>query len=122
MRNPCGLRPHCLESAVLDFVSTVVVIAIVTVIHLLGIKVASWVNDVGVVGEIAGATIRTIFLVLFAPSSTHGLAILADTTNDHTNLPVNLSGFALSLLMGAWCLTGFEASADPQKRRNSRVV
>lgn len=94
-------------------VLTVVVIAVVTVIHLMGIKVASWVNDVGVVGEIAGATIlATIFLVLLAPSSEHGLAILADTTNYHTNMPAGLSGFALSLLMGAWCLTGFEASAD----------
>jgi amino acid transporter len=94
-------------------VLTVIVIAAVTVIHLLGIRLASLVNDAGVIAEIVGATIiGVIFLIILAPSSEHGLRILADTTNFKTHASAGFSAFALSLLMGAWCLTGFEASAD----------
>ena len=104
---------------------TVIVIAAITVIHLLGIRLASLVNDAGVIAEIAGAIIiGSIFLVAIGPSSEHGLRILMNTTNFVTNAPAGVSGFALSLLMGAWCLTGFEASADlaEETHRPRRVI
>ena len=106
-------------------VLTVIIIAAVTAIHLMGIRLASLVNDAGVVAEIAGAAIiGTIFLIVLGPSSEHGLRILADTTNFQTHAPAGLSAFALSLLMGAWCLTGFEASADlaEETHRPRRVI
>lgn len=92
---------------------TVGVILAVTVIHLAGIRVAAMVNDVGVLAEILGAAvIAVLFLLFLGPSSEHGVALLFDRTNFLTGSPAGFSAFALSLLMGAWCLTGFEASAD----------
>lgn len=77
------------------------------------------------IAEIAGAVVITaIFLVFFDPSSEHGLRILADSTNYTTGVPAQLPAYALSLLMGAFCLTGFEAAADlaEETRRPRRVI
>lgn len=92
---------------------TVVVISLVAFIHLLGIRWASRINDAGVIAEIAGSAL--IALVLLAVCGFHrqeGWGILFNTTSYETGQPARFSGFALSLLMGAWCLTGFEAAAD----------
>jgi amino acid transporter len=72
---------------------------VVTAIHLAGIRLASRLNDAGVIAEIAGAVVITaIFLVFFGPSSEHGLRILADSTNYTTGVPAQLPAYALSLL------------------------
>jgi amino acid transporter len=38
--------------------------------------------------------------------------MFVETTSYPSGLPGGIQGFAVSLLMGAWCLTGFEAAAD----------
>lgn len=99
---------------------TVLVIGTVAAIHLLGIRWASRINDLGVIAEILGAAcIVGIFLIVLGPASSVGASILADTTNFQTQAPATLPAFALSLLMGAWCLTGFEASADLAEETHS---
>lgn len=88
-------------------------ISMIAVIHLWGIKLAALVNDVGVIAEIAGAAIVTIVLLaLYGLSRPEGLAFLFNSTNYTTGQPADFKALALSLLLGAWCLTGFEAAAD----------
>lgn len=92
---------------------TVIVISLVAFVHLMGIRWASRINDAGVIAEIAGSIL--IAIVLLAVCGFHrpeGWGILFNTTSYETGQPARFSGFALSLLMGAWCLTGFEAAAD----------
>lgn len=104
---------------------TVLVIVGVTVVHLGGIRLAAWANDIGVVAELAGvAILLVLFLAVFGPGSSHGVSILADTTHHPGGHPAALGSWALSLLMGAWCLTGFEAAADlaEETRRPRRVI
>jgi len=104
---------------------TVLVILAVTCIHMGGIRLASWVNDAGVVAELAGVgMILFLFLVVFGPSSPHGASILANSVQHASGLPATAGAWALSLLMGAWCLTGFEAAADlaEETRRPRRVI
>lgn len=92
---------------------TVVIISAIALIHLAGIKLASLVNDVGVVAEIAGAVLITlVLLVLFGFTRDDGFAFLLNSTNQATGQAAGINAWALSLLMGAWCLTGFEAAAD----------
>ena len=104
---------------------TVLVIVAVTLIHLGGIRLAAWANDIGVVAELLGvAILLVLFLAVFGPGSTHGVAILANTTHHPGGHPAGLGSWALSLLMGAWCLTGFEAAADlaEETRRPRQVI
>jgi len=92
---------------------TVLVISAIAILHLTGIKAASRVNDVGVVAEIAGTLLLTILLLaFFAFRGEHTTTTLLTSTNYYTGQPATIGAFALSLLMGTWCLTGFEAAAD----------
>jgi amino acid transporter len=92
---------------------TVGVISAIALLHIGGIRLASRVNDVGVLAEIGGAALITVVLLaLFGFRSERGLDFLLDSTNFTTHQPATLGAFALSMLMGAWCLTGFEAAAD----------
>lgn len=92
---------------------TVVVISAIAVLHIVGIKLASRVNDAGVIAEIGGAALITIVLLaMFGFRSGRGWVTLFDNTNFYTRQPATFGAFALSILMGAWCLTGFEAAAD----------
>ena len=92
---------------------TVLVISAIALVHLGGIYLASRVNDIGVLAEIAGAVVITaVLLAIYGFQRDDGWRILLDTTNSDSGNPATLSNFALSLLMGAWCLTGFEAAAD----------
>ncbi len=89
------------------------VVSVIALVHLFGIKLVSLVNEVGVIAElIAGFAITVVLLVLYFWTGTHDLSFLLDSTNPTTGVSAGISGFALSLLMGAWCLTGFEAAAD----------
>lgn len=89
------------------------IISAIAVIHLLGIRLAALVNDVGVIAEIVGAAVVTLaLLVLYGFSRPDGFAFLLDSTNYQTAQPADFKAFAFSLLLGAWCLTGFEAAAD----------
>ena len=89
------------------------VISLIALIHLYGIRLASWVNNAGVYAEIAGV----IFLILFLGGTwllagRFDFSRLADYRNAATGQPAGFSAFALSLLVGPWCLTGFQAAAD----------
>ncbi|MBL9123748.1 MAG: amino acid permease [Planctomycetaceae bacterium] len=91
----------------------VVIISAIAIIHLWGIRLAALVNDVGVIAEIVGAAVVTLaLLLLYGFSRPDGFSFLLDSTNYATGQPADAKAFAFSLLLGAWCLTGFEAAAD----------
>ncbi len=99
---------------------TVGVITAVTLIHLLGIKVASKVNDIGVYTEIIGVVLVILILtVIWMISGNANLENLESATKHIAMRSMNFSSFALSLLLGAWGLTGFEAAADLSEETKS---
>jgi amino acid transporter len=92
---------------------TVGVISLITLIHLYGIRLVSKVNDLGVYTEIVGALAIIIFLLgIYFLSSQFDFSEFLGRLSQTKGSAVGFSAFALSLLMGAWCLTGFEAAAD----------
>ncbi|MBI1784209.1 amino acid permease [Candidatus Sumerlaeota bacterium] len=92
---------------------TIAVISLIALTHIFGIKIASLINDAGVVTELAGAATITVALIfMYGFGREDGYAILFNRTNFETQSPAGISAFALSMIMGAWCLTGFEAAAD----------
>jgi amino acid transporter len=89
------------------------VILVVTLIHLFGIRLAAWINNAGVYAEIAGVALLTAALFwLLDWSRQIDLTLLLTPQSSVVGGAVSLSSLSLSLLMGAWCLTGFEAAAD----------
>jgi amino acid transporter len=70
------------------------------------------VNNVGVWTELIGVTVLSLGLIGLALSRDSSPAILVNSTHAATGQPAGLGAWALSLLVGAWCLTGFEAAAD----------
>lgn len=91
---------------------TLGVIGVVALIHLFGLRLAAFVNDIGVITEIAGtAAITVILLVGSLWFWNASLSIFTHSTNQE-GLPADWRGWALSLLTGAWCITGFEGAAD----------
>lgn len=92
---------------------TLGVITLVTIIHLSGIKVASIINNLGVYAELTG-----VILIIFALAIIWIFAGMVDSknlfvaVNGLSGKAAGITSFSLSLLLGAWCLTGFEAAAD----------
>ncbi len=103
---------------------TLGVIAITALVHLFGIRLASHVNNVGVWTELLGVAALSVVLIGIALARDASPAMLANSTNVATAQPAGLGAWALSLLVGAWCLTGFEAAADlaEETRQPRRVV
>lgn len=96
---------------------TVGVISLVTLIHLFGLRLVAWINNAGVYTELAGVVmiIGALYLAVDWTGENIGWGRLIEPrgASDNGNIgTVGLSSMALSLLMGAWCLTGFEAAAD----------
>ena len=91
---------------------TLAVIALITLAHLLGIRLASRINDVGVWTELIGVFALSLGLIVIALPREASPAVLVTSTNAATGLPAGLGAWALSLLVGAWCLTGFEAAVS----------
>jgi amino acid transporter len=92
---------------------TVLIISAIAIIHLLGIRLVAMINDAGVMAEMVGAILITVvLLVLFGWAHPDGLQFLLRPVHYQTQQAPGLGAWALSLLMGAWCLTGFEAAAD----------
>ncbi len=82
-------------------------------IHIFGMRVANILNNAGVVAEIAGSfAVAVWLLVVFGRAHPAPAALFTNTTSYPSGLPGGFQGLAVSLLMGAWCLTGFEAAAD----------
>lgn len=106
------IHPHC-DVGGHSMWLLVGTISAIAIIHLWGIRLAAMVNDIGVIAEIAGAAVVTVVLLaMYGFSRPDGLAFLFDSTNFKTGQPATFQAFAFSLLLGAWCLTGFEAAAD----------
>ena len=96
-----------------ESIFTLFVISLVSLIHILGIKVASKINDYGVYAEIIGVVfIITILLSASILSENVNYSSLESSINYLNQNSLTFSSFALSLLLGTWCLTGFEAAAD----------
>ena len=92
---------------------TVAIITAITLIHLYGIRLVSWVNDSGVFAELVGVTIiTTVLFGIWLFSKEHDLSAIWQNNASNSTGSGGFSAFALSLLVGAWCLTGFEAAAD----------
>lgn len=92
---------------------TILIITIVTIIHLLGIQTAARINDWGVYAELLGVAM-IILLLIWSIKASGKIEIqsLSEGVHYSTDALPGFSSFALSLLLGAWCLTGFEAAAD----------
>lgn len=92
---------------------TLGIITLVTIIHLFGIKIVSIINNLGVYAELTGVVLligaMTVIWVLSGAMHTENLFKSMNSVSQHA---AGFSSFALSLLLGAWCLTGFEAAAD----------
>ena len=103
---------------------TLAVIALITLIHLFGIRLASRVNNIGVWTELLGVVILSLALIVLALSRHASAAVVLESTNATTGATAGLGAWALSLLVGAWCLTGFEAAADlaEETHQPKRVV
>lgn len=92
---------------------TLFIISLVSLIHILGIKIASKINDYGVYAEIIGVVfIITILVSASILSEKVNYSSLESSINSLNQNSLTFSSFALSLLLGTWCLTGFEAAAD----------
>jgi len=92
---------------------TVGIMTLIALIHLAGLKLAALVNDFGVLAEIVGVAFLTVVLWwYFGGSHPDGWQWLLNRTSYPSGEPAGFTGMALSLLLGAWCLTGFEAAAD----------
>ncbi|MBM3442248.1 MAG: amino acid permease [Bacteroidetes bacterium] len=92
---------------------TIAIISAVTLIHLLGIHVVTKVNDIGVFAEMIGVLLLILLLIgVWIMSGNVSLATLQSCTLFMSEHSLQFSSFALSLLLGAWGLTGFEAAAD----------
>lgn len=94
-------------------VITVAVISAAAIIHMFSIRLAAIWNNAGVLTEILGSIgVALVLLWIAGFHPPNGFAFLANHTSYYTGRPAHFTGFVLSLLVGAWCLTGFEAAAD----------
>lgn len=103
---------------------TLAVIALTAMVHLFGIRLASHVNNTGVWTELLGVFGLSLVLIVLALRRGSSPSVLLDSSSAVTGAPASLGAWALSLLVGAWCLTGFEAAADlaEETRQPRRVV
>jgi len=92
---------------------TLIIITSVTIIHIYGIRIVSLVNNLGVYAELAGVIILIVALAaVWIAAGAVNSENLFRSVNVVSQNSAGFSAFALSLLLGAWCLTGFEAAAD----------
>jgi amino acid transporter len=102
---------------------TLAVIAAVALLHLAGMRWAALLNDLGVWTELLGVAALAALLIALAVARGAPADMLLASRNAASALPAAPGAWALSLLLGAWCLTGFEAAADlAEETRNPRRV
>lgn len=92
--------------------TTIGVLTLVTLTQLWGLRAAARVNDLGVWTELVGVAGVGLVLLAVALRTGHLPDSLLQTREARTGLAAGPGAWALSLLLGAWCLTGFEAAAD----------
>ena len=102
---------------------TLAVIALVALVHLAGLRLAATCNDAGVWAELVGVALLVAGLLAVAALRGASPAILLEARSA-SGRPSGPGDWALSLLLGAWCLTGFEAAADlaEETRQPRRTV
>ena len=94
-----------------DIIISIIVIWVITLIHKNGIKMVSFINNIGVITEIIGVILLILLLGFFVTNGVEDFTISNITKNSNFS-DIGFESFALSILLGAWCLTGFEAAAD----------
>lgn len=91
---------------------TLAVIAAVALVQLWGLRLAARINDTGVWAELIGVAALVVVLGWMALRSGSLPGALFEARQAATGGIAGAGAWALSLLLGAWCLTGFEAAAD----------
>jgi len=92
---------------------TVVVLVLYAVIHLTGITVASRINNFSVVTELAGITVVGVGLFIYSLVAHLPNASWSFLTSHGTAASTaGLGAFAVSALLGAYTLTGYEGAGD----------
>ena len=94
-----------------DIIISIIVIWIITLIHKKGIKMVSYINNLGVITEIIGVILLILALGFFVTTGIEEFSF-SNISNNYKFSDIGFESFALSILLGAWCLTGFEAAAD----------
>ena len=94
-----------------DITISIIIIWLITLIHKNGIKMVSYINNIGVITEIIGVILLILILGFFVTNGWEDFTI-SNFTNNANFSNIGFESFALSILLGAWCLTGFEAAAD----------
>ncbi len=94
-----------------DITISIIIIWLITLIHKNGIKMVSYINNIGVITEIIGVILLILILGFFVTNGWEDFTI-SNMTNNANFSNIGFESFALSILLGAWCLTGFEAAAD----------
>jgi amino acid transporter len=104
-------------------ITTVVLILVVATINIIGMRLASHVNNVSVVTEVIGTTALGLGLLIYCLVSGHHHVGLFSSTG-LANGKVGHTGFgglASSILMGAYTLIGFECAADLSEETKGAV-
>jgi amino acid transporter len=91
--------------------TTIVVILVWAVINCIGIKISSYINNASVVAELIGITLIGVGLLIWALATGHAQPTSIIFHSGGT-ASASLSAFAISALMGAYTLTGYEGAAD----------
>ncbi|MFF3313847.1 amino acid permease [Streptomyces sp. NPDC002952] len=85
-----------------------VLITFTTAANAAGVRVVSWINDVGVIAELAGLA---LLLGGFALSTAHGPGVV--TTDHHTGATsTGMAGLLMAALMPAYVMYGFDNAAS----------
>ena len=106
-----------------DITISIIIIWLITLIHKNGIKMVSYINNIGVITEIIGVILLILILGFFVTNGWEDFTI-SNMTNNANFSNIGFESFALSILLGAWCLTGFEAAADmsEETRNPTKIV
>ena len=106
-----------------DIIISIIVIWIITLIHKKGIKMVSYINNLGVITEIIGVILLILALGFFVTTGIEEFSF-SNISNNYKFSDIGFESFALSILLGAWCLTGFEAAADmsEETKNPTRIV
>ena len=80
-------------------------------LNIIGVKLAAYINDSAVFTEVIGIVGLTIFLIVAAITNDADPAILLSTGNAPKGASYAVP-FIMTMLMGAFTLVGFEASAN----------
>ena len=106
-----------------DITISIIIIWLITLIHKNGIKMVSYINNIGVITEIIGVILLILILGFFVTNGWEDFTI-SNMTNNANSSNIGFESFALSILLGAWCLTGFEAAADmsEETRNPTKIV